>query len=59
MTAIGQDFENHANRIAAGFRAMSPAPARQPFNHNHNMTAPTAPEPVTEPTESSTQQVIR
>ena len=60
MTAIAQDFENHANRIAAGFRAMSPAPDRQPFNPNHNtnMTeTPSAPAPET--TESSTQQVIR
>jgi len=59
MNSIGQDFENHANRIAAGFRAMSPEPDRQPFNPNHNMTEPTAPEPVTEPTESSDQIVIR
>ena len=36
MTAIAHDFENHANRIAAGFRAMSPAPERQPFNPNHH-----------------------
>ena len=59
MNTIGQDFENHANRIAAGFRAMSPEPDRQPFNPNHNMTEPTAPEPTTENAESSTQQVIR
>ena len=58
MNSITQDFENHANRIDAGFRAMSPAPERQPFNPNH-MIEPTAPEPVTEPTESSTQQVVR
>jgi hypothetical protein len=37
---------------------MSPEPQRQPFNHNTNMTeTPSA--PVTEPTESSAQQVIR
>ena len=59
MTAIAQDFENHANRIAAGFRAMSPEPQRQPFNHNTNMTEPTAPEPTTPPEESSDQIVIR
>jgi hypothetical protein len=58
MNTIGQDFENHANRIAAGFRAMSPEPDRQPFNPNTAMTD-TAPEPVTEPTESSDQIVIR
>jgi len=58
MTTIGQDFENHAKRIAAGFRAMSPELPRQPFNPNTAMTEP-APEPVTEPTESSDQIVIR
>jgi len=58
MNTITKDFENHANRIAAGFRAMSPEPQRQPFNPNHNMTEP-ASEPVTEPTESSDQIVIR
>jgi hypothetical protein len=58
MTTIGQDFENHANRIAAGFRAMSPEPQRQPFNRNTAMTEP-ASETVTEPTESSDQIVIR
>ena len=59
MNSISQDFDRHAASVRAGFAAMSPAPDRQPFNHNTNMTAPTAPEPVTEPTESSTQQVIR
>ena len=58
MNTIGQDFENHANRIAAGFRAMSPEPDRQPFNPNTAMTEP-ASETVTEPTESSDQIVIR
>lgn len=58
MNSISQDFENHANRIAAGFRAMSPEPQRQPFNPNQ-MTEPTAHEPVTENIESSTQQVTR
>ena len=57
MTAIAQDFENHANRIAAGFRAMSPEPQRQPFNHKTNMTEPTA--AVTETTETSDSIVIR
>lgn len=55
MTSITQDFDRHAASVRAGFAAMSPAPDRQPFNHNTNMTEPTAPEP----TESSTQQVIR
>jgi aryl-alcohol dehydrogenase-like predicted oxidoreductase len=59
MNTIGQDFENHANRIAAGFRAMSPEPQRQHFNPNHNMTETTAPETATETAESSTQQTIR
>jgi len=59
MTTIGQDFDNHANRIAAGFRAMSPEPDRQPFNLNHNMTEPTAPETATETTESTSARVIR
>ncbi len=59
MNSITKDFENHANRIASGFAAMSPEPDRQPFNPNHNMTETTAPEPVTENAESSTQQTIR
>lgn len=62
-TTIEQAFQEHADHIASGFAAMSPKPARQPFIHHHHMTAPTAPEPVTDTTaetaESSTQQVIR
>jgi hypothetical protein len=58
--SIDQAFQDHADRIASGFAAMSPKPARQPFFHNtQNMTAPTATETATETTESSTQQVIR
>jgi hypothetical protein len=57
--SIDQAFQDHADRITSGFAAMSPKPARQPFNHNITMTEPTAPEPVTEPTESSDQIVIR
>ena len=57
--SIDQAFDRHAASIASGFAMMSPEPQRQPFNHNTNMTETTAPEPVTEPTESSTQQVIR
>ena len=56
---IDEAFQTHANRIASGFAAMSPEPPRRPFNPNHHMIDPTEPEPVTEPTESSTQQVIR
>jgi hypothetical protein len=58
MNTIGQDFENHANRIAAGFRAMSPEPDRQPFNPNTAMTEP-ASETTALPEESSDQIVIR
>jgi hypothetical protein len=57
MNSITKDFENHANRIASGFAAMSPEPDRQTFNPNHNMTETTA--PVTEPTESTDSIVIR
>jgi hypothetical protein len=56
---IDEAFQTHANRIASGFAAMSPEPPRRPFNQHHHMIEPTEPEPVTEPTESSTQQVIR
>lgn len=58
MTTIGQDFENHANRIASGFAAMSPEPPRRAFKPTQTMIE-TPSEPVTEPAESSTQQVIR
>ena len=58
MNTIGQDFENHANRIAAGFRAMSPELPRQPFNPNTAMTEP-ASETTALPEESSDQIVIR
>lgn len=60
MNSITQDFENHANRIAAGFRAMSPAPDRH-FNPHQTMTETTAPDPTenTEPTETSDSIVIR
>jgi hypothetical protein len=57
--SIDQAFKDHADRIASGFAAMSPKPARQPFIHNTNMTEPTAPETATETAESSTQQTIR
>jgi len=57
--SIDQAFQDHADRIASGFAAMSPKPARQPFIHNTNMTETTAAEPVTETAESSTQQTIR
>ena len=57
--SIDQAFDRHAASIASGFAMMSPEPPRQRFNPHHHMTEPTAPEPVTEPTESSTQQVIR
>ena len=59
MNSITQDFDRHAASVRAGFAMMSPAPARQPFNHNTNMTAPSAPEPVTETTESSDSIVVR
>lgn len=57
--SIDQAFDRHAASIASGFAMMSPEPPRRQFNPNHNMTETTASEPVTEPTESSTQQVIR
>ena len=57
--SIDQAFDRHAASIASGFAMMSPEPPRRPFNPNHHMIEPTEPEPVTEPTESSTQQVIR
>ena len=56
---IDEAFQTHANRIASGFAAMSPEPPRRAFNPHHHMTETTTPEPVTEPTESSTQQVVR
>jgi hypothetical protein len=58
MNTIGQDFDNHAASVRAGFAMMTPEPQRQRFNHNITMTD-TASEPVTESTESSDQIVIR
>ena len=56
---IDEAFQTHANRIASGFAAMSPEPPRRPFNQHHHMIEPTEPEPVTEPTESTDNIVIR
>ena len=56
---IDKAFQTHAASVRAGFAMMSPEPQRQRFNHNITMTEPTAPEPVTEPPESSDQIVIR
>ena len=57
MNSISQDFENHANRIAAGFRAMSPEPKRRAFNPHQAMNPPS--EPTTPPEETSDSIVCR
>jgi hypothetical protein len=59
MNTIGQDFENHATRIASGYAAMAPAPTRHSFNLIQTMTEPTEPEPTPEPAESADEIVIR
>jgi hypothetical protein len=55
---IDKAFQTHAASVRAGFAMMSPEPQRQRLNHNITMTD-TASEPVTEPTESADQIVIR
>jgi hypothetical protein len=40
MNSITKDFENHANRIASGFAAMSPEPTRRAFNPHQAMNPP-------------------
>jgi hypothetical protein len=57
MNTITKDFENHANRIASGFRAMSPEPQRRAFNPHQAMNTPS--EPTTPPEETSDSIVIR
>jgi hypothetical protein len=50
MSTITEAFEAHADRLASGFAAMSPAPSRQRFNPHPSMTTQ-APEPTTESTD--------
>ncbi|MCX6974051.1 MAG: hypothetical protein NTZ94_07060 [Verrucomicrobia bacterium] len=50
MSTITEAFETHAQRIASGYAAMTPAPSRQRFNPHPTMTTQ-APEPTTESTD--------
>ena len=50
MTTIDQAFQTHADRLAGGFAAMSPAPSRQRFNPHPTMST-AAPEPTSESTD--------
>ena len=50
MSTIDQAFETHADRLASGYAAMSPAPSRQRFNPHPTMST-AAPEPTSESTD--------
>lgn len=50
MSTIDQAFQTHADRLAGGFAAMTPAPSRQRFNPHPTMST-AAPETATESTD--------